>query len=256
VDTETAGSRESPQRAGVAPGVLVIALVVGGLVAAAAPARADWLVTRDGDRIETKGPWRVEGRRVLFTLPNGTLASLRSAQVDFDASAAATVEAQEALVARPEIPAPDLREPIVRLTDADFSPAAEDFDENGEPLLGGAAAGAASDLVVASWERLEDEDGVVIVGMLQNRGTLTALSILLVVELYDADGALIANQGAALDASALAPRDGAGFRAEFPGIFEYAALRFDVRGRTVETEADPAPLQPFEQEPDVEDLEG
>ena len=31
-------------------------------------------MTRDGARIETKGAWKVDGRRVLFTLPNGTLS--------------------------------------------------------------------------------------------------------------------------------------------------------------------------------------
>src|SRR5688572_10443122 len=30
------------------------------------PAFADWLVTRDGQMIETLGPWRIEGRQVVF----------------------------------------------------------------------------------------------------------------------------------------------------------------------------------------------
>src|SRR5688572_10286739 len=30
------------------------------------PAFADWLVTRDGQLIETLGPWRIEGRQVVF----------------------------------------------------------------------------------------------------------------------------------------------------------------------------------------------
>ena len=58
----------------------------------AAPLGADWLVTRDGGRVETDGPWTVKGRQVVFTLPSGTLASLRLDDVDLEASEAATAE--------------------------------------------------------------------------------------------------------------------------------------------------------------------
>ena len=51
------------------------ALAVGFTAGAA---HADWLVTRDGARIETKGAWKVDGRRVVFTMPNGTLSALRT----------------------------------------------------------------------------------------------------------------------------------------------------------------------------------
>ncbi|HET9767963.1 MAG TPA: hypothetical protein VFS60_13995, partial [Thermoanaerobaculia bacterium] len=46
--------------------------------AAAAPAAADWLVMRDGSRVETKGAWEVRGTLVVLTLPNGTLSSVRA----------------------------------------------------------------------------------------------------------------------------------------------------------------------------------
>jgi hypothetical protein len=59
----------------------------------AAGARADWLVTKAGERIETEGSWQVKGRMVVFTPPNGALSSLRLSEVDLDASAAATEEA-------------------------------------------------------------------------------------------------------------------------------------------------------------------
>ena len=51
---------------------------------------ADVLVLRDGSRVETDGAWEVRGRQVLFTLPNGTLSSMRLDAVDLDASRAAT----------------------------------------------------------------------------------------------------------------------------------------------------------------------
>lgn len=74
-----------------------------GLCATAA--QADWLVTRAGERIETEGEWKVKGRMVVFTQRGGTLASMRLAEVDLDASREATARAAEA-AARPAEPAP------------------------------------------------------------------------------------------------------------------------------------------------------
>ena len=52
---------------------------------------ADWLVTRDGTRIETEGLWSMQGKLVVFELPDGTLSSLRLSLV---ASDRATAEAE------------------------------------------------------------------------------------------------------------------------------------------------------------------
>ncbi len=41
---------------------------------------------RDGSRVETKGPYEVKGRRVLFSDPQGRLSSLRLDEVDLEAS--------------------------------------------------------------------------------------------------------------------------------------------------------------------------
>ncbi|KAB2962205.1 MAG: hypothetical protein F9K16_09710, partial [Thermoanaerobaculia bacterium] len=75
---------------------LHLPLLAAALLVAAGPARADWLVTTDGGLIETKGPWKVDGRRVVFHLPNGTLSSVRADEVDLDRSAAETARAAEA----------------------------------------------------------------------------------------------------------------------------------------------------------------
>ena len=72
---------------------LVLSVCLLGLVAAL-PIHGDWLVTRDGARVETKGPWKVKGSQVIFTLPNGTLSVLRKSEVDLDASAVATAQSQ------------------------------------------------------------------------------------------------------------------------------------------------------------------
>ena len=89
-------------------------------LAALEAAHADWLVTSEGERIETRGEWKVEGSRVVFRLPNGNLSALRLSAVDLDASRAAT----EAATA-PAQPAPRARSasrpPVLVLTDADVA---------------------------------------------------------------------------------------------------------------------------------------
>jgi glutaredoxin len=75
----------------------------------------DWLVLRDGARVETRGAVRLEGRRVLFTQANGSLAALPADEVDLAATEAAN---------RPPAPppaAPVEAAPVRRFTDADFA---------------------------------------------------------------------------------------------------------------------------------------
>lgn len=56
----------------------------------AAPSWADILVTHDGQRIETDGPWEVKGRQVVFTTATGVLSAMRLTEVDLEASEKAT----------------------------------------------------------------------------------------------------------------------------------------------------------------------
>lgn len=67
-------------------------LLAFALVGSSLPglAGADILVTRDGERIETKGAWRVEGRRVVYTNAQGTLSAIRTSHVDLEKSQEAT----------------------------------------------------------------------------------------------------------------------------------------------------------------------
>ena len=71
----------------------VLALLLVAL--AGAPALSEVLVTVDGDRIETQGPWEVKGRRIQFTDVHGTLRSLSRSAVDLEASEAASAPAPE-----------------------------------------------------------------------------------------------------------------------------------------------------------------
>jgi glutaredoxin len=66
------------------------------LALSAAAARADWLVMRDGARLETLGPWSVDGKQVVFKDEFGVERSLRLKEVDLEASRAATEDAEAA----------------------------------------------------------------------------------------------------------------------------------------------------------------
>lgn len=78
---------------------------------------ADVLMLKDGSSVETLGPWEVRGSIVVFKLPNGSLSSLRTSEIDLDRSAQATVRKAErpAVVAEPIAPVT----PALVLTDSD-----------------------------------------------------------------------------------------------------------------------------------------
>lgn len=206
------------------PQVLLLAALLG-----AAPAAADWLVTRDGGQIETRGPWKVDGSRVLFTLPNGTLSSLRASEVDLDQSALATARAIEVATA-PPAPAPK-REPVLRLTEKELPPVKE-TEEVTAPEAKTAEADS-SGLDVVSWEKTATAsgDGVEIFGTIRNGGTSTITSPTLLVMLYGEDGGLLATNEGTINAGIVQVGKSVNFRVAFPGIPDFAAVKFDVRGR-------------------------
>jgi len=105
--------------------LVAAALLVAGL--GVAPAAAEWLVLRDGARLEIAGAPRVEGRRVLFTTQQGTLAALPAAEVDLAATEAANRAAAPEAAAKAETP----QRPVRRFTDADFS----HLDDVSEPTI-------------------------------------------------------------------------------------------------------------------------
>jgi len=55
-------------------------------LAAGGPVSADWLVYRDGTRLETVGEWKIDGKHVVFSLPNGMLSTVKLEELNLDAS--------------------------------------------------------------------------------------------------------------------------------------------------------------------------
>ena len=232
----------------------LIALVAFGLPALAAPGRADWLLTRDGARIETRGPWTVKGKLVVFTLASGTLSSLRTTEVDLEASAQSTAEAQARAAAPPAAEKPaEKPPPVLVLTDADV----EHVDDDGQPLAGEAGGSGAAEggeasqkappgggLAVVSWDQVHDADRNVleIYGVVRNGGRDMMANVTVEAAVYDQNGLLLTTGSTALTEAALEPGATANFRLAFPGLTAIAAARFEARGTPIASRV-PAPSE-------------
>ena len=220
----------------------------------AAAAFGDWIRTRDGALVETRGPWKVKGKTVVFTSANGTLSSLRLSEVDLDASALATFEAQ-----RPAAPAEeassDEREPVLVLNNENIPRARESFLDDGEAPAGetqedeavnradaaalAAAGGSDPTLSVVSWNSVENSeiDGIEIQGVLMNQGTHIAANLRVVVSLYDEAGEHLDTSNAFLGGISVAPTSSVKFRALFPDVTEASVEpKFDIRSTKIRLE--------------------
>lgn len=253
----TAGERQRPlpvsarrRRSLVLQGVLVLTAAL-----AAPQAVADWLVLRDGSKVETAGAWRVDGRLVVFELKGGQLASLRLDEVELRASEEATAAARAAAAAPvAHAPSPRPKAKIV-LTDADIPKGAvqplgaEGDDAEGDEAAAdgkdasSGSAGGGDDLVVLSWESVDSAagDGLQIYGVAQNQGRDTLTGAGIRVLLYDADGGEpIATAEADLSRTELPSRARTNFSVGFPGVFAFSAAKFEPRHRAFEARRAPA----------------
>jgi hypothetical protein len=209
-------------------------------VLCAGPLAADWLVMRDGSRVETRGAWTVKGKLVVFTRAEGAaagqLASLRITDVDWAASERATAAASEAAQAPPPaapVAAAEPKEARWVLTDSDFqrsAPPPPASDQEAAPEETDAAGRPKVPLTLEAWERKSHPDGLEIAGTLRNPGNELAADIGVTVRLYDETGALLATGEGRIGTPALGPGTATAFRATFPGVFTFAEAKFDVRG--------------------------
>jgi hypothetical protein len=204
---------------------LAFAAALGSL---ALPAAADWLVTRDGARVETRGGWRIKGTMVIFSLPNGTLSSLRLSQVDLPASEKATAEAAAPRAAAPPAAA---KRPVLVLTDADVRHVTR------PPGAGGSGAATAAgeeapQLEVVSWSQVQNADSldVQILGTLRNNADTLATDVSVLVRLFDSDQGLLAETPAIVTPASLAPGATTNFRALFPGVGSFVSVTFEAKG--------------------------
>lgn len=224
--------------------------IIGGLalltlLGSADPSAADWLVLEDGARVETEGPWEVRGPTVVFTLPNGTLSSLRTAEVDLEASREATTEAKRPVETSPDAE-PGPGEPILVLTDADVSHVVpgptrpEPGEDEGEASTGaGPEAESESEsekkLEVTAWDHgYNPERGALEVsGSVKNLTENIAVQVEVMVSVLDEEGELLARVPADLSRPSIPPGGSVAFVAVFPTLTRAAGVEFELSGRRI-----------------------
>jgi hypothetical protein len=253
-----------------APVVRCLALLALALLTGTA-ASADWIVTTDGIRVQTLGPWTVEGRLVVFERPDGSLASMALRDVDLDASEEATRAAQ-----RPPEPAPPAAaviEAVLVLTDDDVlhadpgewvdDPAQESADTDeafGEAADGPegsspSRAGSPSRLAVTDWGRAANaaDDGLTITGTIANTSEDAAADIRVTLRLLDREGGELESVRAVLSDTTLLPGQTTRFRAEAVGVFDFDDLVFEASSYGLKTRSDSDSEEPDAPEPDAEE---
>jgi hypothetical protein len=234
---------------------LVLALL---MTLTALPATADWLVTLGGDPVETDGAWEIKGKLIVFTLPGGTLSSMRLADVDLDASERLT--ADEHLTAsgrRPPKAEPERREAVLVLTDSDVGHVdarltgsmeqRQQVAAEAREQTKGTAAATNGGLSVVDWNQTFDDgiEGVVVTGRLQNRSRGTRAEVTVQVILYRTDGRLAGRAPATLEDTVLSGGEATSLKATFPGILGFDRPEFRI---------DSTPLRPkAESQPEQED---
>lgn len=213
-----------------------------------APTSADWLVLKSGQRAETKGPWQVKGKLVVFTQPDGRLSSLRLDDVALDESAAATARARDsspAVTAAPEVPK---RKAVLTLTDKDVA----HVNDTGESTPAVKPADATTTdpvsqglVKVGGWEKIRTPDGLgtEIHGSVINPGKNTATDVKVVIKAYGAEGKLLVTADAVMEKTVITPGDSTTFSAVLPGVSSLSTALFEVQSRGLVT-APPAPIPP------------
>jgi hypothetical protein len=210
------------------------ALGLLGILAAGLPASGDWLLTRAGGRVETKGPWQVKGKLVVFTQADSSLGSLRLAEVDLDASRKATSEAQTQ-AAKPSAPEPPKKKLAV-LTDQSFrkAPAVTSavVAPPDEPEGAEIAPGTDGPVTVSSWKEVDvPNGGFEIRGTLHNTTDRLIVNASVEVQLYDEAGNGLGSTPGLLSANTIQPWGTIDFRAVFPGPYTvFAKVAFEPRG--------------------------
>ena len=249
----------------LAAGAFALALLLGP-----APLQADWIVTHQGERFEIRGTWQLKGKLVVFTLPNGTLSSMRADRVDIDASKQATAQAkQQAAAPPPAAKAEPKRKAVIVLTDKDFKKPLPDAAASNAPAAGNAAAatpnapgaagttatgkdspppaaGAPSAVEVVGWERVPANQskgsGLELTGTVRNTSQDNLTEVTVVADLFDDSGGLIGRFPAVVDNQQLPPTDSSKFRLVANGVAAFAGIRWETTSKGIRSvQVAPAP---------------
>jgi hypothetical protein len=215
------------------------------LAVTASPVAADWLVTHDGVQIETRGPWEIQGKLVVFRLANGNLSSMRLSELDLEASERLTTtkaqpiqKPQKRSRFKPKKPAFVITDDDVKHVNPGTSQTAG--DEGGASVSAPAAARAESgggEVTVSKWDTAYDEaiDGVVITGTVENRDSRGHQDLALEISLVDEGGVPAGSAHATMAKNALKGGESTTFRASFPGVDDFEKADFGISGASLPT---------------------
>lgn len=196
---------------------------------------ADWLVTTDGGRIETKGPWRVEGRRVLYTTPGGTLAAVRLSAVDLDASAVATAQAKEERTEVKDV-SPSTEKPVLVLKGRDVPRSLASVSRSSDSAEAADSDNDSGGVEVTRWDDVTPAgEEVRIRGEVKNGTPDQLTTVNIQVTLYDESGNSIAKRVTSPQVKTMGPGESAPFEISFPDVYYMSAVRFSVQHRGFKT---------------------
>ena len=116
------------------PARSAVALLCLSLIAVV-PVAADVFVTRDGQRVETQGPWEEKSGRLVFTSSKGVLSSIRLTEVDIDESRKATEAAANPPAKAPPV-VKERAKPVLVLTDESLRPRQDPMVQPSAPATG------------------------------------------------------------------------------------------------------------------------
>ena len=204
-------------------------VVAAGLLLAPM-AEAEWLVMKDGSRVETQEGWRIEGKKGVFTSARGTLSMMRLSEVDMAATEAANIERAVPEPVRRESPT---AEPVLVLTDADIPKfQTEEVGEDGQPLP---SVADREPVQVVEWTHYEMESGGLEVrGTIRNTGRYLASKIAVAAQIKEDDGELLSEATAFLSTETLLAGDVTNFRMIFPDLdVLYGAPQFLVTSEAI-----------------------
>lgn len=192
---------------------------------------AEWLATQDGSRFEIEGPWKIDGNLITFTLPNGTLGSMRLSAIDLEATQALTERAVAPANSAPAASEPRTKAVFV-VTDADVGHPKTDSVPEGDSAAP-SPPDASQGLRVSGWRDNVNlsTNSVTVTGNLQNPTQNPATSIALNVVLYGEDGATLEIRPADLEKSFLNPGASIRFEASFANTLSFDTVGFDIQSR-------------------------
>lgn len=207
-----------------------------------------WLVTTEGEELEIRGDWQERGRLIVFTRPDGTLASIRASQIDLEAS-----RQRSELIVREVKPVTEpveaRQESIAVLTDENIkhfgSGAGGTFSaatsrpasteeapgvDGSDPADQNKRQPSPEGLAVDDWRYLQSDAGTEVIGVVRNNGEDIYASIEVRVLVYGVDGELITTRNAQLANPILAPGRQSEFRLLLPQTFGVDRAEFNLTG--------------------------